>query len=154
MRKILTIAVVILLLLLTSAPVAAEQENTLTIINPIFFNSGDQFPSDFTASGSAVDAGLFCASGTSYTLVNIIAGSPNFYRLNFHDVKLFVCDDESGTITVVLNAHGFSDKSANPGTWNILSGTGTYAGLYGRGEQTGEGIEGGVIDTYTGWLNK
>jgi hypothetical protein len=154
MRKILTISVVILLLLLTSAPVAAEQENTLTIDNPIIFGSDPQFPSPFTASGPAVDVGLFCASGTAYTLVNMLAGSPSFYRLNFHDIKLFECADESGTITVLLNAHGFSDRSANLGAWNVLSGTGAYAGLYGRGEQSGEAIEGGVEDTYTGWVNK
>jgi hypothetical protein len=156
MRKILTISVVILLLLLTSAPVAAEQENTLTIDNPIIFGSDPQFPSPFTAYGPAVDNGLFCDSGTVLTLVNMPAGSPSGYRLTFHDIKLFECADESGSITVLLNAHGFIDDPSNVGTWNVLSGTGAYASLYGRGDQSGvpfvEG--GGITDTYTGWVNK
>jgi hypothetical protein len=154
MRKILTISVVILLLLLTTIPVGAKQENTLTIINPIDFGSGPLFPSDFTASGPAVDAGLFCASGISYTLVNMMAGPPSSGLMNFHDIKRFVCEDESGSIIVLLNAHALSGPPHNVGPWNILSGTGAYVDLYGRGEQSGEAIEGGVIDTYTGWVNK
>ena len=152
MRKILTFSLVILLLLLTSAPAGAAQENTLTIINPIDFGSGPQFPAPFTADGPAVNDGLFCASGTVYTLVNTPAGPPSFDLRNFHDIKLFVCDQ--GSITVLLNAHAFSDPSSHVGTWNVLSGTGAFAGLHGRGEQTGEPTSVGVTDTYTGWVNK
>jgi hypothetical protein len=154
MRKILTILVVILLLLLTTIPVGAKQENTLTIINPIIFGSDPQFPSDFTAYGPAVDAGLFCDRGTSYTLVNMMAGPPSSSLMNFHDIKRFVCEDGSGSITVLLNAHALSGPPHDVGPWNILSGTGAYASLYGRGEQSGEAMDGGVIDTYTGWVNK
>ena len=154
MRKLATFSIVVMLLLLTSAPAAASQSYTLTIFNPIDFSSGDQFPSPFTASGPAVDEGLFCASGTAYTTHTIMAGPPDIRRTNFQVTKLFVCQDGSGAIEIFVHAHVNNDSYENTGQWNVLSGTGDYARLKGRGSQVGEATDVGVNDTYTGWVIK
>jgi hypothetical protein len=153
MRKFLTASLVIMLLLVTGVPVSAAQENTLTIYNSVDFGSGDQLPSPFTAWGPAVDAGLFCASGTVYTIETVVAGPPDFSKKNFQTTKVFECDDGSGSITVFLHAHVVFDPYHNIGEWNVLSGTGDYGRLYGRGSQVGEPTVVGVNDTYTGWVN-
>lgn len=153
MRKFLTTSLVIMLLLVTGIPVSAAQEYTLTIYNPVDFGSGDQLPSPFTARGPAVDAGLFCASGTVYTIETIVAGPPDSSRKNFQATKVFECGDGSGSISLLLHAHVVFNPYVNVGTWNILSGTGDYIRLYGRGSQFGEPTDVGVNDTYTGWVN-
>jgi hypothetical protein len=96
---------------------------------------------------------LFCESGTAYTIATIVAGPPTFERTNFQTEKLFICADGSGSITIRLHAHVIFDPYENVGQWSVLSGTGDYAQLFGRGSQVGEPSDVGVDDTYTGWVN-
>lgn len=154
MKKLWILVCIALLLLLSSSSAAASQSYALSIFNPVDFSSGDQLPSPFTASGPAVDEGLFCASGTAYTLYTIAAGPPTFEKQNFQVMKRFDCEDGSGTITVLVHAHVIFEPYENVGQWNILRGTGDYARIKGRGSQVGEATDVGVNDTYEGWVIK
>ena len=150
MSKILKLAVALVLVLLTSFPAtAASQSHEVTIEVENIFGQ-DAF---FFAHGPAVDAGLICTNGMVYDARLIVAGPPDADRLNFHVTKQFVCDDGSGEFFINLMAHVVFDPYNNTGPWNILTGSGAYATLHGRGMLKGTPIEGGVYDVYTGWVS-
>lgn len=154
MNKFSKLAVAFMLVLLVSFPAAAAPQSLeVTIEVDTMFEGPVVFPSYFIASGPAVDAGLICASGVVYDPRTIVAGPPDASRLNFHITKQFVCDDGSGEFFINLMAHVVFDPYNDVGTWNMMKSSGTYAGLHGRGTLVGTPIEGGVHDSYTGWVD-
>ena len=101
----------------------------------------------FTSDGSVV-----CASGT--TSNNTFgSGFQSDRGVIFHVRKTITCDDGSGTFILQLQARlGFNIGDMTFGPWVVLSGTGDYTNLNGRGTVTGTQTAGGVTDLYVGWL--
>ena len=57
-------------------------------------------------------------------------------------------------MTLQLQARiGFNVGDQTFGPWVVLSGTGDYVGLTGRGTVTGTQSPGAVEDFYVGWLS-
>ena len=101
----------------------------------------------WVASGELVDAGRICPSGdrqivglsfpdgTPMTIDQLVelyeaawetGGSPqDVARIGLEE---YVCDDGSGTFTV---SEAFNGNPADPGTGEVVSGTGAYGGLTG-----------------------
>ncbi|MBA2385444.1 MAG: hypothetical protein H0V68_12390 [Actinobacteria bacterium] len=109
----------------------------------------------FTSDGSVV-----CASGST---------SDDFFPSGFqsdaaegdaggvvlHDRKTVTCDDGSGTFTLLLQGRtGFNVGEGTFGRWVVLSGTGEYTDLHGRGTFTGtyRPSQSGLDEDYAGWL--
>lgn len=114
-------------------------------------------PSDdpFIASGPAVDEGLLCPTGTESELSVRVAGPPEGDFRILRVVKQFVCADGSGTFDVNLVVRLDLESSYTTARWNIIGGTGDYAGLHGSGELTGIPQNPGVtiLDIYDGQLH-
>jgi hypothetical protein len=72
----------------------------------------------------------FCATGTLADPA-ILRGEPNTWRLT--------CDDGSGSLTVSMLPVSRGEYT----TWRIFDGSGSYAGLRGRGRVQGETLESG-----------
>ena len=90
----------------------------------------------FTASGSAVDAGVICASGTTIDAAPAKAqGFESGHGVTLQVTKRFTCDDHSGDFLIKLQVH-FDWKGLNF-NWNVVGGTGAYAGLHGTGSGVG-----------------
>jgi hypothetical protein len=101
----------------------------------------------FTSDGSIV-----CASGTTSN-DTFATGFQSDRGIIFHVRKTITCDDGSGTFTLLLQARaGFNVGDMTFGPWVVLSGTGDYVNLHGRGTVTGTFTPGGVSDAYVGWL--
>jgi hypothetical protein len=95
--------------------------------------------------------GPICASGTvADTRLVWIVGGPgaNPYVLTVN--KTFTCVDESATFFARLLVRG--NGGYETFSWVILGGTGKYRGLFGLGGGSTVPIEGGVTNTYTGYL--
>ena len=114
--------------------------------------------SDMTVVGLPHNLGTFdtvrgpiCTSGTvADTRLVWMVGGPdaNPYVLTVN--KTFTCDDGSGTFFARLLVRG--NGGVETFTWVILGGTGTYHGLLGLGSGSTVPTEGGVTNTYTGYL--
>ena len=122
--------------MLIAAPVSAGGGG-VTITLDVNFVKGTE---KFTASGA------FCPSGSAVTT------SSDFTGRVFHVAKTFTCKDRSGTLSIELNASAGSDGTS--GGWTVVDGTGVYAGATGGGQITGVGTPTGIIDTYTGTINR
>jgi len=84
----------------------------------------------FEASGSAVDEGLVCPSGT--TEFTDDGTPPKHAGASGRWEDVYTCDDGSGTFTI--GADGFIDVDGlGYGVWDIGSGTGSYETLAGGG---------------------
>ena len=68
----------------------------------------------------------------------------------FHVDKTFVCDDDSGTLSISLDAVFQIAQGGTVGGWRIVGGTGDYAGALGGGQIVGVGTSVGIDDTYSG----
>jgi len=85
--------------------------------------------STFTATGSAVDAGVACAEGT----IDLLGGSRLHDEVAFARWEdEFTCSDGSGTFVGGVDDYIFEDDRSR-GPWNIVSGTGAYAAMSGGG---------------------
>jgi hypothetical protein len=96
-------------------------------------------------------SGPICTPGTvADTRLVWIVGGPdaNPYVLTVN--KTFTCDDGSGTFFARLLVRG--NGGVETFTWVILGGTGSYHGLFGLGRGSTEPSDGGVTNTYTGYL--
>jgi hypothetical protein len=101
----------------------------------------------FTSDGSIV-----CASGTTSN-ETFGTGFQSQRGVIFHVRKTITCDDGSGTFTLLIQARlGLNVGDSTFGPWVVLSGTGDYTNLHGRGTVTGAPVPGGVSDVYEGWL--
>lgn len=106
----------------------------------------------FNASGSAVDAGVVCPTGTVDDLVVDVSGPPGGIFRILNVLKRFNCEGSGDTFDVQLVV--FLDLTTNETTarWNITGGTGAYAGLHGNGSLVGTPIVPGnsILDVYDG----
>ena len=106
----------------------------------------------FYASGSAVAAGVMCATGTVDDLSVAVSGPPagSFRILKVH--KRFYCADGSGTFDVNLNVRLDLTTNETTARWSVIEGTGDYAGLDGNGSLVGTPIIPGtsIHDVYDG----
>jgi hypothetical protein len=107
----------------------------------------------FTASGSAVDAGLICATGMVQDVSVSTSGAPSApYRI-IQVLKRFSCGD--GTIDVSMVVQLDLATNYTTASWRVVSGTGNYAGLRGSGSLVGTPIVAGesIHDDYYGNLH-
>lgn len=145
---LLVVAAVIAAALGTASAIASPQQTaTFAVVGE--FDS----PGAFTSDGSVV-----CASGST---------SDEFFPSGFqsdrgivlHDRKTISCDDGSGTFTLLLQGRtGFNVGEGTSGQWVVLSGTGDYVNLHGRGTfaglytPIGASEPTGISEIYVGWL--
>lgn len=132
--------------MLVAAPVAAGDGRAVITLD-VNFNNGTE---SFTATGA------FCPSGTATSTVPAVTGGGAFGAgaLVFHLAKTFTCSDRSGTLTVELNATTSALFDGTSGGWSVKGGTGAYAGATGGGQITGVNTSTGILDTYTGTINR
>lgn len=85
------------------------------------------------------DSALLCESGDAYT--DFHRGAGNFRTAGtFHLDKLLVCDDDSGSFVIRVDAaSNFLRGGGTMGGWSVVprSGTGDYEGLRGGGHIVG-----------------
>ena len=106
---------------------------------------------DFEAGTETFTATGFCPEGTAETFGFHPAGVGRA-ATTFHLFKTLTCADGSGTLTIRVEATAVFGFSGTIGGWNVVSGTGDYAGTTGGGKIVGTGFEGGIDDVYTGRL--
>lgn len=119
--------------------------------NPDGFNFGT-----FEASGSAVDNGTICDSGTVDDTRIIFVGFQSGRGAQIPVRKTFTCDDGSGTFFVKIQVHLDFESSTETFSWVTLGGTGDYAHLKGSGSGStvseGSDPQTGNINTYDGFV--
>ena len=106
----------------------------------------------FVATGSAVDAGLMCETGTEDEVVLVVTRPGAGGRFTILEVlKRFTCDDETGTFDVRMTVKLFPDGTTTA-KWKVVAGTGDYVGLRGHGKLVGTPIVQGtsITDVYDG----
>ena len=138
-----TIGLLLALLVAPMANAAAPPTTVLTI--DVVFDVSETF----TATG-----GVICESGTAVTDPVFIAGFGRMGRGvgTFHLIKTLTCDDESGTIQILVNAAGAPSSPGTLGGFTVVGGTGDYTGLRGGGSLVGTFNDVGILDVYTGML--
>jgi len=138
-----TIGLLLALLVAPMANAAAPPTTVLTI--DVVFDVSETF----TATG-----GVICESGTAVTDPVFIAGFGRMGRGvgTFHLIKTLTCDDESGTIQILVNAAGAPSSPGTLGGFTVFGGTGDYTGLRGGGSLVGTFNDVGILDVYTGML--
>jgi hypothetical protein len=92
-----------------------------------------QFPVGIKHVGTFTSATPFCDSGTAAD-VDWGLGDGVFKRR-------YTCDDGSGTLTFSISP-GDQVEHLGSGSWRILDGTGSYAGLHGKAAYRGELLSG------------
>lgn len=123
-----------------AAQVSADGAVKTTIRLDANFGAGTE---SFTTTGGAL-----CPAGTAHTDSNMIAGRGR--AVSFHGVKTLTCEDGTGTFRITFNAGTVSGSPQDQGGWRVFDGTGAYAGISGGGNLVGTGYPGGIIDLYTG----
>lgn len=117
--------------LLIAAPVAAAAAPQPVTINLVWTFPGEGIPPTgvfVTTNGSD----MICASGTSVWASFQGHGWPSHVgALEVRLTEQFTCDDGSGTFLLREQYH--FNPVHDPATWIVLSGTGRYANLIGRG---------------------
>jgi hypothetical protein len=142
MRTTLVVAILAAAFGVLPAVAAPPQTTTFTVVEQFDPESGV-----FTSDGSVV-----CASGTTSN-DTFGSGFQSDRGVIFHVRKTITCDDGSGTFILQIQARaGFNVGDMAFGPWTVVSGTGDYANLQGRGTVTGTPLAGGVSDLYVGWL--
>jgi hypothetical protein len=96
--------------------------------------TSNAYPFGWRHTGTFTASAPFCSSGIGVDLaVDLLNGND--------DIRLYTCDDGSGSLT--LHHETFEEhKEPWTNTWRILSGTGRYADLRGKGEYRGEFLSG------------
>jgi len=111
----------------------------------------------FTATGPAVDEGLMCATGDATDVApSKVVGFQSGKLVNLQLVKMFTCDDDSGTFLVKLQVQlRFGEPTIDTFTWTVVGGTDDYARLHGSGSGYGdyEAYPEGVLDVYDGGVH-
>lgn len=108
----------------------------------------------FMASGTAVDYGPMCPTGTVDDLSIASSGPPGGAFINLRVLKEFHCADGSGSFQIRLNIRLDLGTSETTARWRVVSGTGDYVNLWGVGELAGTPIVPGtsVHDVYDGGM--
>ena len=149
MQKTATL-LILLALVLGAAPASASTPLPVTIDSEMDIPSGT---GTFIAYGPAVDAGLFCPSGTVYDHGLVAMGYQSNIRVNLRLMKQLVCDDGSGEIYLMLNVRIVYSSDETLSNWVLSEGLGAYTGLRGQGKIVATGEGNFVDDHYTGLLH-
>ena len=147
MKKAITLTILVALVIAV-IPAQASTPQAITIDSVMDMNTGT---GTFVASGPAVAAGLFCASGTAYDLETTFAGWQSGILMNLRVDKKLVCDDGSGEIFMDIKVRALPSVALS--NWVITKGTGEYTRLHGTGKITATGSGDLVYDYYTGKVN-
>jgi hypothetical protein len=136
---------VIAALALVAAPASASG-SAVRITLDVNFDTGVEA---FTAVGA------FCSSGTAESTDSWPTGFGRAGRAGvFHVTKVFTCDNGTDSITVDLDAAFIGFKGGTIGGWRVVEGTGAYDGASGGGQIAGSGTSYGIIDVYSGIVNR
>lgn len=106
----------------------------------------------FTARG-----GGLCRTGTTEVVGETVV-EEHGTTLTFDLRKAFVCDDGSGTFVLRISAWTTPCEPTDRGVWRVVSGTGTYLSLSGKGRLVGTYVPGpcdaveGIVDVFYGKL--
>jgi hypothetical protein len=144
MRK-LAMLVIAAAFLLPALPALATPPEAVHFVVPTEF----AVQNEFTASGPAVDSGIMCPAGTVDDIFGKASGFQSERGVIFQVVKVFTCDDGSGSFVVKLQVR--IDFKGDNFQWVVLGGEGDYSNLHGSG--TGIGIdptETSITDIYDG----
>jgi hypothetical protein len=111
-----------------------------------------EVPEAFVANGSAVENGTVCAAGTVYDASVEIFNPQSESQRILRILKMFTCDDGSGTFDVRMVVNLDLTTHYTTASWMIVGGTGDYAGLHGNGSLAGTPIVPGtsIHDVYDG----
>lgn len=139
-----TIAILALGLMIPATAAARSGGAVEITLDANFNTTGEE---TFTATGA------FCASGTATTEDLRIVGN-GWHGLSFHVVKTFTCANGTDSITMEIDAATHAGSGGDQGGWSVKGGTGAYANATGGGTVAGVYDESGVIDVYTGRLNR
>jgi hypothetical protein len=142
------------MMLALAAPAGATPPADVLFVAEMSDASSGAASGPFTASGSAVDEGLMCASGDVSQRFGKATGSQSSNEyVNFQVIHEFTCDDGSGEFLVKLQVR--VNQNGDNFQWTIVGGTGDYEDL--RGSGNGFGLydcgEDCVIDIYNGGLH-
>jgi len=137
-----------------AGPAAAGTPLGVTIVSHVTFNPDGPNFGDFDATGSAVDSGRLCASGTFVDLGIRFAGFQSDRGIvQLQVVKEFTCDDGSGTFIVKMQIQANFDTGIETFSWVVLGGTGDYESLRGSGPgSTVPNPPTGNINTFEGFV--
>lgn len=107
----------------------------------------------FTASGSAVDAGLICAAGMVQDVSVSTSGAASAPFRVIQVLKRFTCGD--GTFDIRMVVHLDLATNTTTARWRVVSGTGDYVDLHGNGSLVGTPIVPGasIHDDYYGRMH-
>ena len=143
----IVVIVAAILIVSTSVALAAPPLGLHIEVTEYINTSGEAF----AASGPAVDAGIVCASGTVNDVSVVVNGNPSSGFRTLHVLKRFNCNG-GGTFDVKMKVRLDLTTNATTARWNIVSGTGAYAGLKGNGSLVGNPIVPGtsILDVYDG----
>ncbi len=136
-----------LLATLLVAPAASAAPPITTITIDVNFISGETF----TATG-----GVVCDSGVAVTDPVFAKGGGRQDRgvFTFHLIKTLICDDDSGSFMIMVDAATAPTSAGTLGGFAVVGGTGDYSGLHGAGSLVGTVVsETEIIDVYTGRLS-
>ena len=155
-RLAVALATAAVALALVVGPAGAASPTDVRIVSHMQFNPNGPNTGDFVATGSAVDDGLICASGSVLDTRLIFAGAQSGRGAQIPVRKTFTCDDASGTIDVQIQVHLDFASSTETFSWVILGGTGAYDRLKGSGQGStvsdGTVPQTGNFNIYTGFL--
>jgi hypothetical protein len=126
------------MLVLALAPAASAAASPVEIQIHVDFEDGETF----TASG-------FCDAGEAVTY-NFMQAAFRGRATTYHLYKDLICEDGSGILTIRVEASAVFGFPGTIGGWNVVGGTGDYAGLRGGGSIVGIAFDGGLDDYYTG----
>lgn len=115
---------------LAAPTLAANTLGSRQVTIQLTFDAGGG-PETFIASGPNV-----CASGTTDLDIWFMEFDDNF---SLRIAKRLICDDGSGTFTILLSAGGPADSGKKWGGWAIMYGSGVYEHAVGGGTVTGTG---------------
>lgn len=103
---------------------------------------------DTSSETFTTNSSVLCPSGSAYTDFHFGAGDFN-QAGTYHLAKLLVCDDNSGSFVIGVNAgENFVVGSGTTGGWYVVpgSGTGAYWGMQGGGNVVGVRGDNNPID--------
>jgi hypothetical protein len=146
MRHRATAAVVAALLAVVMAvPVTAAPAQPVQIdLHVVFLDNGGSMET-FTADG-------LCESGTTESFGFHQAGRGR--ATTFHLFKTLTCDGTGDTLTIRVEVAFVFGTTGTIGGWNVVDGTGDFERTRGGGSIVGVSFEGGIDDTYTGFLTQ
>lgn len=155
-RAIVAVLAATLALMGVFGSVSAASPQQVQIVSHMNFNPDGPNFGDFTATGSAVDSGLVCGSGSVVDTGIVFAGFQSDRSIQILVRKTFTCDDGSGTFFVKIQVHLDLETATESFSWVVKGGTDDYANLRGSGSGTtvsdGSDPQTGNFNTYTGFL--